>query len=55
MSEDLFSNAGTQARHAPLAETYPAEMPRAVPLRPSLDFATIARSVQVHPAAAPLR
>ena len=42
-------------RHAPLAETYPAEMPRAVPLRPSLDFATIARSVQVHPAAAPLR
>jgi hypothetical protein len=41
-------------RNAPLADTYPAEIPREAPLRPSLDFGTIARSVQDHPAAAPL-
>ena len=28
-------------RNAPLAETYPAEIPRDVPLRPSLDFDTM--------------
>ncbi len=31
---------------APLAETYPVEVPREVPLRPTLDLGTIARSVQ---------
>jgi radical SAM superfamily enzyme YgiQ (UPF0313 family) len=33
-------------RRAPLADMYPAEVPRAVPVRPILDCGTIARSVQ---------
>ena len=33
-------------RRAPLADTYPLEMPRAAPLRPTLDHGTIARSVR---------
>jgi radical SAM superfamily enzyme YgiQ (UPF0313 family) len=32
-------------RNSPLADTYPAQLPREVPLRPDLDFGTIARSV----------
>lgn len=39
-------------RNAPLAETYPTEIPREAPLKPILDFGTIARSVQP-PAAIP--
>jgi radical SAM superfamily enzyme YgiQ (UPF0313 family) len=38
---------------APLAETYPAEVPREVPLRPTLDLGTIARSVQPRRAVQP--
>jgi radical SAM superfamily enzyme YgiQ (UPF0313 family) len=39
-------------RRSPLADTYPAAMPRKAPLRPSLDLGTIARSVQPLRAAA---
>jgi radical SAM superfamily enzyme YgiQ (UPF0313 family) len=39
-------------RRSPLADTYPAAMPREAPLRSSLAFGTIARSVQPLPAAA---
>jgi radical SAM superfamily enzyme YgiQ (UPF0313 family) len=42
-------------RRAPLADTYPTQMPREVPLRPTLDLGTIVRSVQPHPAAAQLQ
>ena len=38
---------------APLAETYPVEVPRDVPLRPTLDLGTIARSVQPRRAVQP--
>lgn len=39
-------------RHAPLADSYAAELPREVPARPTLDLDTIVRSVQGLPAAA---
>jgi radical SAM superfamily enzyme YgiQ (UPF0313 family) len=38
-------------RRAPLASSYPSELPRQVPLRPNLDLDTIARSVRGQPAA----
>jgi radical SAM superfamily enzyme YgiQ (UPF0313 family) len=41
-------------RHAPLAETYPVELPRDVPPRAGLDFHTLARAVQHDQAAAPM-
>jgi len=42
-------------RNAPLAATYPDELPREAPLRPTLDFGTIARSVQPPVAAGSMR
>jgi radical SAM superfamily enzyme YgiQ (UPF0313 family) len=42
-------------RRAPLAETYGAELAREVPLRPTLDLGTIARSVQPLRTGAPIQ
>jgi radical SAM superfamily enzyme YgiQ (UPF0313 family) len=42
-------------RHAPLAATYPTEMPREAPVRPTLDSRTIARSVRPPAAVESLR
>jgi radical SAM superfamily enzyme YgiQ (UPF0313 family) len=41
-------------RRSPFADTYPAQVARAVPLRPTLDLRTIARSVQGLPEAVSL-
>ena len=42
-------------KRSPLADFYPAEMPRAIPARPTLDLGTIAQSVRAHQPAAAVR
>jgi radical SAM superfamily enzyme YgiQ (UPF0313 family) len=46
---------GGAFRRSPLADFYPPEIPRGVPLRPSLDFGTIAQSVRAPRAAVSLQ
>ena len=54
----VWTNYGLRGgvfRHSPLADMYPAEVPREVPLRSTLDLDTIAPSVQPLPAIGPLQ